>query len=145
MKSLKHRLITGLMLMSAVVVNSGCDVTLGPKTKTEYHVVHAGKPFQALDNKTLKGKTLEGTGDAVEQNVDGWVFMPPDHWDLIKRMLDKKPTEAQKCESETYSFWQHCFSPAATIAKESAATNASPLPGRAQLKSWIARVVEGPM
>jgi hypothetical protein len=31
-----------------------------------------------------------GSGDAVKQDVGGWVMMPVDHWEAIKRNLEKK-------------------------------------------------------
>jgi flagellar biosynthesis/type III secretory pathway ATPase len=86
MKSRLWLLSPCLILLSCVL--SGCSgVSLGPQVRTEYVVLHAGRPLQVLENKTLKGRVLDGTGDAVDQDVGGWVAMPMDHWEAVKRNL----------------------------------------------------------
>jgi len=32
---------------------------------------------------------LDGSGAAVEQDIGGWVVMPNDHWESVKRNLEK--------------------------------------------------------
>jgi len=54
-------------------------------------MVHPGKPMEVLENKTVNGRVMDGSGDAVEQDVGGWVLMPVSHWEAIKRQLDKTP------------------------------------------------------
>lgn len=78
-----------LLAMTIACMTSGCDVTLGPKTKTEYVLVHTGKPLEVLENRSVKGRVLDGSGAAVQQDVGGWVMMPPDHWEAVKRRLEK--------------------------------------------------------
>lgn len=87
MRSRKLLWMVGLILL--VCGNSGCDLTLGPKTKTEYVIVHTGKPLEILENRSVKGRVIDGSGAAVEQDVGGWVVMPPDHWEAVKRKLEK--------------------------------------------------------
>jgi hypothetical protein len=41
-----------------------------------------------MENKTLKGRVLDGKNDAVEQDVGGWIFMPNEHWEAIKKRLE---------------------------------------------------------
>ncbi|MCY3019528.1 MAG: hypothetical protein NTW87_10940 [Planctomycetota bacterium] len=45
--------------------------------------------MQVLENTTVKGRVLDGSGDAVEQDIGGWVVMPSDHWEAVKRNLEK--------------------------------------------------------
>ena len=66
----------------------GCGLTLGPTVKTEYVIVHPGKPLEVLENATVKGKVLDGTADPVRQDIGGWVVMPQDHWNAVKRRLE---------------------------------------------------------
>jgi hypothetical protein len=87
MRNRKTLLALGLIL--TVCGLAGCDVTLGPKTKTEYVLVHTGRPLEVLENANVKGRVLDGSGAAVQQDVGGWVMMPPDHWDAVKKQLEK--------------------------------------------------------
>lgn len=70
---------------------ASCDLTLGPKVKTVYTILHPGKPIEILDAARVRGRVLDGTGDAVLQDVGGWVCMPPEHWEAVKRALEQKP------------------------------------------------------
>ncbi len=88
MPSLRRLLTIGVM--TSCFATSGCGLTLGPKVGTEYVILHPGLPMQVLENSKMKGRTLDGTGDAVQQEVGGWIMMPPSHWEAIKRNLEKK-------------------------------------------------------
>jgi len=91
MRNLKSRCLFLLIATSACLTNLGCTgVTLGPQVRTEYVIQHAGQPMKVLENKKVKGRVMNGTGDAVEQDIGGWVMMPEDHWDAVKRGLEKK-------------------------------------------------------
>ncbi|MCK6470885.1 MAG: hypothetical protein L6Q38_02520 [Nitrospira sp.] len=91
MRNLKSRCLFLLIATSACLMNSGCSgVSLGPQVRTEYVILHAGRPMKVLENSKVKGRTIDGTGDAVEQNVGGWVMMPEDHWESVKRGLERK-------------------------------------------------------
>lgn len=82
-----------LAVTTSFWLSSGCNggLTLGPQVRTEYTIVHVGKPMQVLESATVTGRVLDGSGDAVKQDVGGWVFMPLDHWEVVKRSLEKKP------------------------------------------------------
>ena len=87
MRSLLRRcaLVAAMMIFCA---SSGCDgITLGPKVKTEYVVVHPGRPLQILQNKKVTGRVLDGSGAAVDQDIGGWVAMPNEHWEMILRSI----------------------------------------------------------
>ena len=88
MKSLRYPLTMILMLIS--LLSLGCGLSLGPQTKTEYVLIHPGKPLEVLENKTVLGRVLDGSGSPVKQEIGGWVMMPPDHWLVVKRALDEK-------------------------------------------------------
>lgn len=77
------------VLMTSCCAISGCGLTLGPTVRTEYVVLHAGKPMQVLSQTTVTGRVLDGSGDAVTQDIGGWVVMPTDHWDAVQRALKK--------------------------------------------------------
>ena len=90
MRSLRNSwlLLAVTMLCSA---RSGCSgVSLGPQVKTEYIILHPGRPMQVLENVKAKSRLLDGSGDAVEQDVGGWCAMPGDHWEAVKRNLENK-------------------------------------------------------
>ncbi len=40
-----------------------------------------------MENKTVKIRVIDGSGDAVKQDIGGWVVMPPSHWEVIKKQL----------------------------------------------------------
>ena len=89
MRSLRNSwlLLAVTMLCSAT---SGCSgVSLGPQVKTEYVILHPGRPMVVLENVKLKGRVVDGSGDAVEQDVGGWLMMDPSHWEAVKRGLEK--------------------------------------------------------
>lgn len=89
MRNLRSRSLPLLLTISACLMNSGCTgVTLGPQVRTEYAVLHAGRPVQILENKKVKARVIDGSGDAVEQDVGGWIAMPFDHWEVVKRKLE---------------------------------------------------------
>ncbi len=46
--------------------------------------------MQALENSKIKGRAMDGSSDPVEQDAGGWIFMPQDHWEAIKRTLESK-------------------------------------------------------
>jgi len=89
MKSQLLRLMATMTLICLLSAASGCGLTLGPVTKTEYVLIHPGKPLTALENKTVRARVLDGTGDAVKQDIGGWIMLPPDHWEAIKKRLEK--------------------------------------------------------
>lgn len=77
-----------LSLMMSCFVNSGC-ITVGPKVETRIVIARPGKPFLATENKRIKGKTLDGNED-IEQDVGGKVFMDQEHFEAMKRAIEKK-------------------------------------------------------
>jgi hypothetical protein len=100
MQNRMYRWIMSGLVTALCCANSGCSsVTLGPQVRTQYVVLHPGKPMQALENVKVKGRVLNaggteaGVGDTVEQDVGGWIFMPQDHWDAVKRQLEKQPNK----------------------------------------------------
>ncbi len=77
------------LLMIASSVISGCaEVTIGPRVETHYVIVKPGQPIRILENKTVRGERLDGAGVA-DIDIGGWVAMPPEHWEVINKMLVK--------------------------------------------------------
>jgi hypothetical protein len=80
MQSLKSLCL--LVLTLTFCASSGCDVTLGPKTRQVYTIVHPGRPLQIVKNQVVTGRILEGGGTEapVLQDVGGWIVMPEEHF-----------------------------------------------------------------
>jgi hypothetical protein len=93
---LRRFLLAAVMLIC--LASSGCapSLRLGPETKTEYVLVKAGRPIVILKNTTVTGRVLDGTGQEVQQDVGGWIMMPPDHWDAVQRALETVAERATK-------------------------------------------------
>lgn len=89
MRNLKRLL--AVALIATCCASAGC--TLGPIVKNNYVLVYPGKPLTVLDSTTVKGRYLDGTGNATEQNIGGWVAMPPEHWEAVQRALAKQEPE----------------------------------------------------
>ena len=86
--STRFRTFLSLVLLTLICCGtSGCDITLGPKVKTVYVLVRPGKPLQILENVQARGRLLGDDGGTVEQDIGGWVAMPQEHWEAIKRTL----------------------------------------------------------
>lgn len=73
---------------------SGCWVQFGPVVKNELLIIKAGVPVEILKNVTVRGRTLgvdskDGQYKEVDQDVGGWVTMPPEHWEMIQADLKR--------------------------------------------------------
>jgi hypothetical protein len=97
---MKRRLFHWILVLTMsclLSLVSGCDLTLGPKVKTMYVLIQAGRPVEILEKSSLKVRILS-TGnekvDPVVQDVGGWVAMPPEHWAAVERAL--KDLEARR-------------------------------------------------
>jgi hypothetical protein len=83
------RLLLIIAVMISCWLSLGCGLTLGPTVETRYVVIHPGRPLEVLENQTIDGRVLDGSGEAVKQDIGGWVAMPADHWEAVKRRLEK--------------------------------------------------------
>jgi len=54
--------------------------------------VHPGKPLTALENREVKAQQIDSR-EIGEQDIGGWIMMPPSHWDIIRRKLKKRKPE----------------------------------------------------
>jgi len=89
MRSLTNRYAV-LMMILLCCMTSGCSgLSVGPQIRTEYVVLHAGKPMQVLENTKVEGRVLDGSGDTVTQEIGGWLVMPPSHFEALKRAAEK--------------------------------------------------------
>ena len=50
-----------------------------------YRSNRLGRPFQAMENVTVKGRRI-GSDTIVKQDIGGWYCMPEDHF---KRLMDR--------------------------------------------------------
>jgi hypothetical protein len=76
-----------LMIASCCAL-SGC-VTLGPKVETQVVILRPGNPVRILENRRMKCQPMTGSEAMISQDVGGWVAMPPEHWDAVRRQLEK--------------------------------------------------------
>lgn len=84
------RIRIGLTILVCSLVLCGCNLTLGPKIETRYVIVKAGLPVEILENETVRCRVLKyETGDAVKQDIGGWIAMPPAHWQSVKNEITK--------------------------------------------------------
>lgn len=87
--TLRQILRWAALTMMPLLILSGCSgLSLGPQVRTDYVMIHQGRPLKVLQTVTVTGRVLDGTGDTVQQQVGGWVMMPPDHWDAVKTDLE---------------------------------------------------------
>jgi len=51
-------------------------------------IVKPGLPVEILENSTVRCRVLKDeTGDAVNQDIGGWIAMPPEHWESVKKEI----------------------------------------------------------
>lgn len=70
---------------------SGCGLTLGPTVEKKAIIVRAGTAIEIIEDEEVMARILTGDGnsDLFSQNVGGWIAMHPDHWDALKREIDR--------------------------------------------------------
>lgn len=68
----------------------GCGFSMGPQVRTQVVIVHPGNPIRVVSQSRVDGRAMNQPADAPSSNVDigGWVAIPPDHWDVIKKRLE---------------------------------------------------------
>lgn len=84
---MRRKVLLLLALSLSICLTSGC---FRPKETTKYVVLRAGQPGQILQGQPTKMRVRSlATGEIVEnESVDGWVTMPQEHWDTVKRNLE---------------------------------------------------------
>ena len=89
------KLAWALFLTTTLFATSGCSgLTFGPQVETRYVLVMPGRPLRILQNTTVQGKLLDDSGQVVNQAIGGWVCMPPEHWDVCRKLLEKNAPAA---------------------------------------------------
>jgi hypothetical protein len=86
------------------VALAGCDITLGPKTEVRAVIVTPGLPVEIIENQKVKAHVLTeaqtekgGEVNPFYQDVGGWIAMPPEHWQAVKREIERL---RKKCGDE---------------------------------------------
>ena len=87
---MRDRLRFPLLMTLLCCALSGCGVTVGPRVETQVAILRPGNPVRVLENRRMKCQALTGSEAMIQQDVGGWVAMPPEHWDAVKRQLEKK-------------------------------------------------------
>ena len=78
-KHLRHFALLGIV--SSMI--SACAV------KTVYTIMEPGRPGMILENVKVQFRQLASDGQSVQQDVGGWVAMPPAHWNEVKAALEE--------------------------------------------------------
>lgn len=102
-------LLTAMLTTCTILAFSGCSFSpsIGPKVEDHYVILKAGMPCRILDDVKSKtqplaaekvdGAPLKGL---VDQNIAGWVAMPPEHWATVekklKRLAELEPAAPKK-------------------------------------------------
>ncbi len=85
-----------ILACSGLLLLAGCGLTLGPVVKTRYIIVKPGLPVEILESKVLRCRLVKDEkGDAVKQDVGGWIAMHPDHWDSVKKEIERLRKKGQ--------------------------------------------------
>jgi len=84
------RMIVCASLTILCLLNSGCgNLSLGPRIATKYVLVYPGYPGKVMNNVTVT--ILPATGEStVQQDIGGWVVMPQEHFDALKRAVEER-------------------------------------------------------
>ena len=82
------KLFLVLLMIILLMMILGC--TLGPQVKTKYVIVKPGLPVRVLENRVVRVKMLNGSADSVNQDIGGWIAMPPEHWDYIVKKIGEE-------------------------------------------------------
>jgi hypothetical protein len=80
-------------LLMAILIGF-CPGCLSAKRETVIVMVNPGKP--GLVAQKVKARIKIGDNDSVEQEIGGWVVMPPEHWERIKEKLKEENKEEGK-------------------------------------------------
>jgi len=76
----------------------GCNLTLGPRVEKRLVVLAPGVPVEILENRALECRVLTqveaGEVDFFQQDVGGWVAMPPAHWQAVKAEIERLRAKA---------------------------------------------------
>ncbi|MBN2714106.1 MAG: hypothetical protein JXR97_16930 [Planctomycetes bacterium] len=86
------RATTTVLMILVCSLLTGCSVTLGPRVEKKTVIVKAGMPLEILENVTVEAKLLkapDGEVDVFEQDIGGWVAMPPEHWGSVKKEINR--------------------------------------------------------
>lgn len=89
-RSILFLTLTLCAILGLVIALAGCSI--GPTTEVRYLLVHPGQPIKVLESATLQGEQLDG-GGLGKFDVGGWVAMPPDHWEAVRRILTQYTKE----------------------------------------------------
>lgn len=74
---------------SLALALAGCSgLTLGPRVETRVVVIRAGTAVEILENHTLHARVLNAE-TTFQQDVGGWIAMHPDHWEALKREVQR--------------------------------------------------------
>ena len=78
-----------IWVCSIILLASGCSFTLGPKVETRYVIVVPGLPVEILQNRKMPCRILKDEGGIVQQDIGGWIAMPPEHWQSVKELIER--------------------------------------------------------
>lgn len=69
---------------------ASCDLTLGPKIERRAIIIASGVPVEIIESRKLECHALNETEvNPFQQDVGGWIAMPPDHWKTVKSEIER--------------------------------------------------------
>lgn len=78
-----------LALTLIFLPSSGCN-GIGPRVETRFIIVHPGKPLEILSNTKVTGRRIDDDSVA-SQDIGGWIAMPREHFEALKRAIERTP------------------------------------------------------
>jgi hypothetical protein len=83
-----------MSLVCSLFLLVGCSgFAIGPTIERKAIIVRAGTGIEILDQVTVKGHVLKDSTDdkveSFEQDIGGWIAMHPDHWEAVKREINR--------------------------------------------------------
>ena len=73
-----------------VAYAGGCGLTIGPVVENKAIIVKPGVPIEILEGKKIKCHVMtekDGEINVFKQDVGGWIAIPPEHWESLKKEL----------------------------------------------------------
>ena len=84
-------------LVCSLILLAGCSgFAIGPTVEIRSIVVRAGVPIEVMENETVDARVMkeDGPTDIFQQDIGGWITMPPDHWETFKKEYERLKKKA---------------------------------------------------
>lgn len=84
-------LLTAILILGYILMMGCSGLTIGPVVEKKAIIVRAGTAIEIVEQVEVDARLLkkDGATDIFQQDVGGWVTMHPDHWDALKREVER--------------------------------------------------------